>query len=276
MIGMSGHLHDVDITNQAPCTNHCPEKGHGIAVSLELVGGNSNDYFGPIPPNNPPPASLTGATMCRSEGIYGTPWAGTRYRGHLDTMTECGVPGGSGADLPSRGLAGERELPVHRLPVQLRADAPAPQRVPEQQPAAPDGRDGNHDGLVRPDRRRATRAQGRDARPACRWCPRSTRARAPTACTARRTARATPRTRTARATRRRRPRASSRSARPTANGAPANSEGFVKVDALIGQHRHAGRRGRRALPGLDDRRAPQHDGLPGLHGPAAARHDRCA
>ncbi len=93
MIGMSGHLHDVDITNAAPCTNHCPEKGHGIAVSLELVGGNSNDYFGPLPPNNTPPASLTGATICRSEGIFGTPWAGGRYRGHLDTMTECEVPG---------------------------------------------------------------------------------------------------------------------------------------------------------------------------------------
>jgi hypothetical protein len=94
MIGIGGHLHDVDITNASPCTNHCPEKGHGIAVSTEIVGGNSNDYYGPIPPNNPPPASLTGATMCRSEGLYGTAWAGTRYRGHLDTMTGCLVPGG--------------------------------------------------------------------------------------------------------------------------------------------------------------------------------------
>jgi hypothetical protein len=91
---MSGHLHDVDITNAAPCTDHCPEKGHGIAVSAEIVGGNPDHYYGPNPPNNPPPASLTGATMCRSEGRYGTPWAGTRYRGHLDTMTECMVPGG--------------------------------------------------------------------------------------------------------------------------------------------------------------------------------------
>jgi hypothetical protein len=97
LIGMAGHLHDVDITNAAPCQNHCPEKGHGVAVSLELVGGNSNDYFGPVPPNNPPPAALTGATLCRSEGYYGTPWAGTRYRGHLDSMVECGVPGGVAA-----------------------------------------------------------------------------------------------------------------------------------------------------------------------------------
>jgi hypothetical protein len=94
MIGMSGHLHDVDITNATPCTNHCPATGHGIAVSAELVGGNSNHYFGPNPPNNPPPASITGATLCRSEGYYGTAWAGSRYRGHLDTMAECMVPGG--------------------------------------------------------------------------------------------------------------------------------------------------------------------------------------
>ena len=91
MIGMGGHLHDLDITNSAPCTNHCPEKGGGIAVTAEIVGGNANDYFGPIPPNNPPPAALTGATACRSEGIFGSPWAGTRFRGHLDTMTQCGV-----------------------------------------------------------------------------------------------------------------------------------------------------------------------------------------
>jgi hypothetical protein len=91
MIGIAGHLHDVDITNTEPCLDHCPEKGHGIAVSAELLGGNGNDYFGPIPPNNSPPASLTGATLCRSEGYYGTAWAGTRYRGHLDTMSQCGI-----------------------------------------------------------------------------------------------------------------------------------------------------------------------------------------
>jgi hypothetical protein len=79
------------VTNADPCLDHCPEKGDGIAVTAELVGGNSGDYFGPIPPANPPPASLTGATLCRSEAYYGTAWAGTRYRGHLDTMSECGI-----------------------------------------------------------------------------------------------------------------------------------------------------------------------------------------
>ncbi len=91
MIGMAGHMHDLDVTNSAPCTNHCPEKGHGIALSAEVVGGPASDYWGPIPPNNSPPASLTGATLCRSEALYGTPWAGTRFRDHLDTMSQCGV-----------------------------------------------------------------------------------------------------------------------------------------------------------------------------------------
>src|SRR6185503_2185852 len=91
MIGMGGHMHDLDVTNAAPCTNHCPEKGNGIAVTGELLGGNSGDYFGPIPPNNAPPASINGATMCRSEAYYGTPCAGTRYRVHLDSMSECGI-----------------------------------------------------------------------------------------------------------------------------------------------------------------------------------------
>jgi hypothetical protein len=91
LIGLAGHMHDVDVTNTAPCVNHCPEKGHGIALSAELVGGNGNDYFGPIPPNNSPPAALTGATLCRSEAYYGTAWAAARYRGHLDTMSECAI-----------------------------------------------------------------------------------------------------------------------------------------------------------------------------------------
>ena len=91
LIGMTGHLHDVDITNAAPCLNHCPALGEGIAVSAELVGGSAGTYYGPIPPNNSPPADLTGSTLCRSEGYYGTTWAGSQWRGHLDTMSECGI-----------------------------------------------------------------------------------------------------------------------------------------------------------------------------------------
>ena len=150
MIAMGGHLHDLDITNSAPCTNHCPEKGDGIAVSAEIVGGNANDYYGPIPPNNPPPASLTGATVCRSEGIYGTPWAGTTFRGHLDTMTQCGISTSLLPTHQAEAWPAGGEFPVDRLPVQRRADHPAAQRVPEQHGRATDRRDGNHDGLVRP------------------------------------------------------------------------------------------------------------------------------
>ena len=94
VIGINGHLHDVDITNASPCPDHCPAQGHGIATSAEIVGGPASDYYGPIPPNNSPPADLTGATLCRSEGYYGTAWAiagGNQYRGHLDTMSSCGV-----------------------------------------------------------------------------------------------------------------------------------------------------------------------------------------
>ena len=88
MIAINGHLHDVDITNASPCPDHCPAQGHGIAVSAEIIGGPSGDYFGPFPPNNAPPADLTGATLCRSEGYYGTSWAiGTRATRGAATST---------------------------------------------------------------------------------------------------------------------------------------------------------------------------------------------
>jgi hypothetical protein len=95
MLAMNGHLHDVDITSASPCPDHCAAQGHGIALSAEIVGGPSGDYFGPVPPNNSPPADLTGTTLCRSEGYYGTSWAtgtqGNAFRGHLDTMSSCGI-----------------------------------------------------------------------------------------------------------------------------------------------------------------------------------------
>jgi hypothetical protein len=94
MIAINGHLHDVDITNSSPCPDHCPAQGHGIAVSAEILGTPAGDYFGPVPPNNSPPADLTSGTLCRSEGYYGTSWAiagGNQWRGHLDTMSSCGI-----------------------------------------------------------------------------------------------------------------------------------------------------------------------------------------
>jgi hypothetical protein len=114
LVGLGGHMHDVDVTNSTPCVEHCPEKGHGIAVTAELLGGDSGDYFGPVPPSNPPPASITGATLCRSEGYYGTAWAAGRFRGHLDTASQCMITNDllptaqaeawpNGGELPSTG-----------------------------------------------------------------------------------------------------------------------------------------------------------------------------
>ncbi len=100
MIAISGHLHDVDITGANPCDIHCNAKGGGVAVSAEIVGGASG-YYGPVPPNNPPPTDLTGTTMCRSEGVYGSAYGGTQFKGHLDTMSTCGIQ----SDIPAGAQA---------------------------------------------------------------------------------------------------------------------------------------------------------------------------
>jgi hypothetical protein len=92
LLGMAGHLHDIDIIDPNPCPVHCPERGDPIALSAELLGGNGNEYFGPIPPNNPPPSDITGATLCRSEAYHGTSVGTTlRANGHLDTTSQCGI-----------------------------------------------------------------------------------------------------------------------------------------------------------------------------------------
>jgi hypothetical protein len=94
VISAWGHLHDIDIIDSNPCLTHCAERGGGIALSGEVRVGPSSDYFGPIPPNNPPPADITGATLCRSEANYGTSYGLAHGgAGHLDTMSSCGMFG---------------------------------------------------------------------------------------------------------------------------------------------------------------------------------------
>jgi hypothetical protein len=91
-IDLYGHLHDVDIIDPNPCPVHCPERGGGLALSAEVRGGPATDYYGPSPPNNTPPADLTGATMCRSEAHYSTAFGNANgFAGHLDTMGHCGI-----------------------------------------------------------------------------------------------------------------------------------------------------------------------------------------
>ena len=95
MIGMNGHLHDIDITNPAPCPEPLSRAGSRYRGRRPRSwAATPNDYFGPIPPNNSPPPHLTGATLCRSEGYLrhrlGDRHAGP-YRGHLDTMSQCGI-----------------------------------------------------------------------------------------------------------------------------------------------------------------------------------------
>jgi hypothetical protein len=116
MVAISGHLHDVDITSANPCDIHCAAEGGGIAVSAELVGG-PNSYYGPVPPDNPPPASLTGTTLCRSEGYYGTTFAGTQWKGHLDTMSECGIQTNIPANHQPEAYPAGGAYPTQGLPI---------------------------------------------------------------------------------------------------------------------------------------------------------------
>ncbi len=118
LIGMAGHLHDIDIIDPSWCPTHCPERGGAIALSAELVGGSGSTYYGPIPPNNSPPVDLAGATLCRSEANHGTSFgAGNGSNGHLDTDSHCGIfshlPAGSQAQAyPAGGAYPSDGIPI--------------------------------------------------------------------------------------------------------------------------------------------------------------------
>jgi hypothetical protein len=118
ILGMNGHLHDIDIIDSNPCSTHCASKGEAIALSAELVGGSASEYFGPLPPNNPPPSDIAGSTLCRSEANHGTSFgAGNGSNGHLDTDSNCGiftdVPAGSQAEAyPAAGAYPADGIPI--------------------------------------------------------------------------------------------------------------------------------------------------------------------
>ena len=91
IVGIGGHQHDLSAMDMnCMDASMCPGHGGGTAISAELVGGSSHVYFGPRPPTGALPAALTGATICRSEDRYDTPFGMQNgYMGHLDTMTAC-------------------------------------------------------------------------------------------------------------------------------------------------------------------------------------------
>ncbi len=112
LIDVSGHLHDIDIIDPSFCSVHCTERGGAIALSLEQVGGTGSTYYGPIPPNNPPPADITGATLCRSEANHGTSFgASNGSNGHLDTDNHCGLFGDMPAGRQAEAYPASAEYP---------------------------------------------------------------------------------------------------------------------------------------------------------------------
>jgi hypothetical protein len=120
LIAISGHSHDVDITTPPYCDPHCTDRGGGIAVSAELRGGSGSTYYGPSPTNRTPPAELTGATLCRSETRFGTAWAGGStgpWKGHLDTMSICGIFSSLPAGAQAEAYPASGAFPVNGLPV---------------------------------------------------------------------------------------------------------------------------------------------------------------
>ena len=135
LIGMTGHMHDVDVTSASPCTDHCPAQGHGIALKRRDTANPAADYFGPSPPANAPPADLAGATVCRRRAYYGRLVGGCgrqpvpRPPRHDERVRD---QYRSAARRPGAGLAGRRCVQLRGVSAQGRPGAPAALGVPEQ------------------------------------------------------------------------------------------------------------------------------------------------
>lgn len=98
IVAIGGHVHDIEYDDTANCPNwpnHC-DFGGGTDVTLEVVGGPSTDYYGPLP--KPTHSGLNGATACRGKAYYGTSYGNANgFAGHMDTVSSCGIL----ADLPA-------------------------------------------------------------------------------------------------------------------------------------------------------------------------------
>ena len=263
ILAMNGHLHDIDIIDPNPCGVHCASKGEAIALSAELVGGSASEYFGPLPPNNPPPADIAGSTLCRSEANHGTSFgAGNGSNGHLDTDSNCGiftdVPAGKQAEAyPAGGAYPTDGLPIRagqviRLHSEYQNDSGVPKTdvmgimaawIAQPSPyPRPKGASPMRASLV----------------PAYAACTTSNRVHsAPLASPS-----CSPPVRSS---------TQITIGTPDSNGEPVKSSGYATGDGNTRQRRHHGRRGRRPLHGVHHRRATHHDRFAGLHRPVAAR-----
>ena len=91
---------------RAPCT--APRAARRSRSAPSWWAATASDYFGPVPPNNPPPADITGATLCRSEAYHGTSFGtgerGQRPHGHRQPLRHLQRPARrcAGGGLPGR------------------------------------------------------------------------------------------------------------------------------------------------------------------------------
>src|SRR4029453_11315603 len=46
IVAISGHSHDITVDLNPSCTIQCMDKGGGIAVAAEVMGGSGSTYYG--------------------------------------------------------------------------------------------------------------------------------------------------------------------------------------------------------------------------------------
>ena len=110
IVAISGHMHDVDITGPGPV--HQPlRRGGQRHRRLGRAGRRPGDRLLRARIRRPqrshsPPADITGATMCRSEGYYGTAVRRARSGRATSTPSAC-----AGSQPTSRPAPSRRPIP---------------------------------------------------------------------------------------------------------------------------------------------------------------------
>ena len=135
IIGMSGHLHDIDIIDPSPMPGALLLARGGDRAQRRAAGRRRQRLLRPDPAQQPAAGGHHGRDAVPVGGVSrhrASARSASRANGHMDTMSPCGINSRPAGRRAGGGIPGRRRLLVRGLSDQGRPGDPAALGVPEQ------------------------------------------------------------------------------------------------------------------------------------------------